>query len=333
MAESDDDSILSQDEIDSLLDASEPEEGTGEAQAKEEPPEDVAKYDFRRPKLITQERLELFARLHNTFTSELQARLFQMLHSRTDVTSVAFDQQQYKSYVASLNEVIFARLLELAPLPGLVVMEMSPSLIIAFDDILLGGPGEAPEEDRELTDTELAIAEPVLGAILESLRQTFSTVADIEGRAERDESNPEYLQAALPDTPMVTLNFQVASQQCQGALSLCYPLPFVQYVLEETGGTQPESGSFFRGGEEGQQDVDMLSAIADAPLHVDVLLGETQISARDWLNLKEGDVLLFGTKVDDPATVRVANRKIYFGSPGTAGENLAIKIRGSMEET
>ena len=322
----DNENILSQDEIDSLLDASDSgEEEAQESQQGER--DDVSAYDFRRPKLITQDRLELFSRIHNTFTNTLQSRLFQLLHLRMEVTPIAFDQQQYKAYISSSGEVTYARLLEMPPLPGLVIMEISPTLLVAFDDLLLGGTGEAPQEDRELTDTELAIAQPVLDSAVESLTQTFSNIAESEPRIHRDESNPEYLQAASQEAPVVTLNFQISSQDLQGAVNLCYPLPFVQHVLEHTGATGPDTSNYFRSSSESTQDVDILGAISDVPLPIDVLLGETKINAGDWLNIREGDILMCGSKIDDPVVLRINKHKRLLGRPGVTGDNLAVKIK------
>lgn len=327
--EDSDGNILSQGEIDSLLEASQTENDTSTDET--EVAKNVSECDFRRPKLITQERLNLFGRIHNTFCGHLQSELFQILHVRNEVTPLAFEQQRFKTYTDVMEENIYSRLLEISPFPGFALFEVKPSFLLAVEDILLGGDGNINAEEQSLTDTTVAVAEPVLTALTDSIKQTFSHLAEPEAHFQREDFKSEDLKEALSDIPVVALTFQISAQGKQDILTLCYPLPFAQYILDRSGREEVDSSKYGEEAEE-EQDVElnMSEVVAAAPIDVEVILCESVMKVRDWLNLKKGDVIVSENKVESPATVKVGGKTIYYGRPGCSGEKRAIKIRNRI---
>ncbi|MBQ1181917.1 MAG: FliM/FliN family flagellar motor switch protein, partial [Treponema sp.] len=73
--------------------------------------------------------------------------------------------------------------------------------------------------------------------------------------------------------------------------------------------------------------------LSSVDMEVVASVGSINLSVRDVLSLTTGDVVrLSNTKVGDPLTLSVGNRKKFFCQPGVVGKKMAVQITGKIED-
>ena len=62
-------------------------------------------------------------------------------------------------------------------------------------------------------------------------------------------------------------------------------------------------------------------------------VGSINLPVRDVLALRIGDVVrLSNTKVGDPLTLSVENKKKFYCQPGIVGKKMAVQVTGKLED-
>ncbi len=322
--------ILSQDEVDALLSAVEQGDLDGSADDEDGLEESVintvVEYNFRRPNLLTKEQLRGFNSLHENFSREVQAMLSLHLRTATDFKLVSIDQQQYNEFILSLANISHLTLFEIKPLLGLAVIEVNLSLVFGIVDLLLGGQGDVETETRKLTEVEVAIVEPLLKNMIRQLEASWNIVIPVKIQPTRNESNPEYVQAAPSDAPVVVLTFDVKVGLANGIVNLCYPLPMVQSLMDQMSGKSGQFDNYYGKANADDSRKKMLMAMMDVPMYSSVTLGQARIATKDLLTLAPGDVVVLDKTVHDPVSVMVGRKPCFTARPGQRKRSLAVKI-------
>lgn len=75
----------------------------------------------------------------------------------------------------------------------------------------------------------------------------------------------------------------------------------------------------------------LAEAVLDAPIVVRVELGAVTLSARQWSELRPGDVLETGRRLNAPAILRVAGREVARGELVNVDGELGVRIRQIVE--
>ena len=71
--------------------------------------------------------------------------------------------------------------------------------------------------------------------------------------------------------------------------------------------------------------------LMETPVDMDITLGTTQLTGRQLLNLKVGDVVLLDQDEDDLLTARVQGVLKFQGEPGLVKGNKAFKVIREQE--
>jgi flagellar motor switch protein FliM len=83
--------------------------------------------------------------------------------------------------------------------------------------------------------------------------------------------------------------------------------------------------------EETYQDV-IEDLIEHAPISVKAVLGQSQISVSDFINLTPGDIIRLDTDVDQELDIYVGNMKKFTALPGSSGSNYAVRVTSVIRE-
>ncbi|CDX03108.1 Flagellar motor switch protein FliM [Desulfitobacterium hafniense] len=135
--------VLSQDEIDALLNAL----SDGQVDAEEIKTTKVQKkvrvYDFRRPNKFSKDQIHSLQNIYENYCRSLTTYLSGHLHSVIETKVSSIEQITYDEFIRSLPNPTILSLYTLNPLEGTLLMEMSPALAFAIIDRLLGGRDKA----------------------------------------------------------------------------------------------------------------------------------------------------------------------------------------------
>jgi flagellar motor switch protein FliM len=259
------------------------------------------------------------------FGRVLAERLTRELRAPVSVDIMGTEQLSYDSYVRSMPNPSIITILALDPLPGLMLVELSPQLGLTLVDRMLGGPGR-PVPPRQPTQLE----QTLLGAVLEhpvtALKETFEGVVEIEPRFVNSELNPSFAHATNPTEMVLVLTFSLVVESTgpssRGLLSLCYPLTVLNPIRDAirqarwSGGAvsdEPESGA-------------MTQLLPDSTVELAVHTRPTRLRASELVGLRPGDVITFDHGIDEPLVGSVEDIDFMLLSLGRQGSELAARL-------
>jgi len=315
---------LSRDEVDALLRGM----ADGEvALAAESSPRDVAQ-----PVSLVVERdqsprrrFPALALVHERFVRELGKTLGSLFETGVTVErreSFAHDFSTVRNRIApGTVQALFA----LPPFIGEVLLLVPPALAFEMVDRLFGGPGRVPPDvgERELSPIAVRTVEGIAGRVVAAFAAGFAPLLQVQCSFLRSEPNPTLLEIA-PGADTV-IGFDTECDLGAGASTMTIVVP--QAAFESVRGKLDDSKSVVP-----RVDRAWLGALRGAVEQTEIVLsadlGHLEMSAREVLALRAGDVLSLPTRGEDPLPVRIEGTPLMTGVAGVSRGRNAIRILG-----
>ena len=324
--------VLSQDEIDQLLQAI----STGESEADEfKPVTDTRRikiYDFRRPDKFSKEQIRTVSNMHETFARLTTTSLSAQLRSLVHVHVASVDQLTYEEFIRSIPTPTTLAVINMDPLKGNAVLEIDPAITFCMIDRLFGGRGvTATNKNRDLTDIEQSVMEGIIVRILANMREAWTQVIDLRPRLGQIETNPQFAQIVPPSEMVVLITLETKVGDEEGMMNFCIPYLTIEPIISKL------SSQFWFSSVRRSSTTQYLGTLKEKLSSVDMEvvaeIGTIPLPVRDVLSLRTGDIVrLSNTKVGDPLTLSVGNKKKFFCQPGVVGKKMAVQVTGKIED-
>jgi len=322
--------ILSQGEIDSLLDALTSGKLDVDEIKQTSAPASTKPYDFRRPNKFSKEHLRSLEMLHQNFARLLSTFYSGYLRTAINVEVASVGQMIFEEFMRSIPSPTVLTIFECRPLEGAVIMETNSQVIFPLIDLMFGGPGSATDKARELTDIEITVVRRLYDKMLEHLVVAWQDFYDIEPEIQAIETNPRMQQMYSPNEVVALVTFSVSiEEEPRGLMNLCLPyivlepaiskLSVRQQFLRQTGTPKIEDTKWIK------------HWLGYSNVNLDIILGETSISVRDFLQLQVNDVLTLNRKVDQDLDLYVENELKFGVQTGRINNNLAVQVVALIE--
>ena len=197
--------LLTQEEIDALLS----QEQGDERPELTKPKKEYRLYDFRRPERVSKEQLKGLQSLFEAFSREVSIIFPPYLRTvvRVDLTSI--DQLTYDEFILSVARPTCLSIINMAPLEGNAVLEMSPSMVFPIVDRVLGGKGMTLPEPREMTEIEDRIIQRIVMMMLDSLKRSWDQLIEFNLSVEQQESDPLIVQIVAGSEMVVLVGYEI----------------------------------------------------------------------------------------------------------------------------
>ncbi|HEY8462562.1 MAG TPA: flagellar motor switch protein FliM [Bacillota bacterium] len=322
--------VLSQSEIDSLLDALSSGTLNVEEIISDEKKKKIKAYDFRRPNKFSKDQLRTLVVLHENMARLMTTSLSTYLRSMVRVEVVSIDQLTYDEFTKSLPNPTVMNLITLKPLEGTVIIEYSPQLAFAMIDRLLGGSGAGLEQVRELTDIEQIVTKRIVLKTLTNVKEAWQAVIDLEPQFESIELNPLFTQIIAPSEMIVLITLEVKVGGAVGLMNFCLPFSVLEPIIDRL------NAQFWFARSSKFSTPQSISAIKNrllqASVQVTVELGKANITVGELLGINVGDVIELEQPVKGLLPVRIGNNPKFAGSPGISGNRMAVQIARIIQE-
>lgn len=333
--------ILSQEEVDALLSAV--NSGKVETGAEEEnqaaeapPPADAAAlagkpaslYDFRRPDRVSKDQMRTLQNLHEGYARLLSTTLSSYLRTLVEIDVVSVDQLTYSEFIMSISNPSCIYIFQMEPLEGAAIFEVNPNLVFFIVDRLFGGQGKPSDPGRELTDIERNVLSRIIERALQNLKEVWEHIGIFSPKIESYETNPQFVQIAPPSETVILISLEVRLKHGSGLISLCFPFMLLESVITKLSGE-----SWISGQRTTTQETRRLieNELVSTELDLSALIGETQLSVRDLLQLMTGDIVVLDKPAETDLVVKVGDRPKYLGKLGVMGRNKSIQINAIIE--
>jgi len=310
--------ILDQDEIDALIHGVDSGVVKTESQAV---PGEVRAYDFATQVRIVRGRMPTLEMINERFARLFRASVFGMMRRTPEISVGPVKVIKFSEYVQTLHVPSSLNLVKIVPLRGTGLIVLDPKFVFAAVDNFFGGTGRhAKIEGREFTATESRIVQLMLKLVFADMQEAWSNVTRIKIEYLNSEINPQFANIVSPTESVVVSDFHVELEGGSGNLQMTLPATMLEPVRELL-----DAGVVSDRIEHDDRWVQALKEeIEDAEVELKMVLGRSQITLAELLNLKPGDVV----PVDfaGRATVAAEGVPVFRGNYGVSRGMHALKI-------
>ncbi|MBR2894149.1 MAG: flagellar motor switch protein FliM [Oscillospiraceae bacterium] len=320
--------VLSQSQIDALLNAVRNGEKDVNEQAEDQGEKKYKKYDFHSPKKFTKDRIKMLNSIFDTYTRIVNTRLNALLHTTCDVQVESIEEQRYYEFSNALTEgdvlSISNVIVEGNEDENSVLYYLAPSLGMCMMDLMLGGEGNMDDDDTidyTYTDLELRLYESIMQSMISVMGNGWSNYLDVKFNYKRTEVNPTLVQLVGIDEVVVIVDLKLNFPNYSGRMSICLPAMMLTNVFAIIAHKNLDR----KGLAEGQPD-QIFGQVRESTLEVIAHMPEASLSLSDVYHLNVGDVINLGQKQGSQIYLEIGGYNWFTGYMGTHNKNMAVKI-------
>jgi len=322
--------ILSQEEIDALLEVVEDEEAVEEIGAGPDLFEQrqITLYDFKRPNRVSKEQLRSIRALHDKMARNLASDISSLMRSIVEVQLHSVDQMTYGEFLMSLPSPTSFNVFSLKPLDGKGVIEINPSIVFPMIDRILGGPGMPFDANREFTDIELNLLDQILRVITQNMKEVWAPIMELYPVIEAKESSPNVVQIVAQNEIVIMVVMEIIIGQTSGMMNICYPVISIESLLPKLASRDlmlSETSS------RKSRNKELRALLRGAKIELEAVLGYANLSMKEILDLQEGDIIKLDRPADDTVVVKVDGREKFIAEFGIRRYRKSIKIKEKLK--
>ncbi len=321
--------VLSQKEVDALLNAVTggdiPTESKGAAPADE----GVVTYDLTSQDKVIRGRMPTLDIVYERFIRAFRMNLSSQLRKLATLTIAATDTMKFGEFINTLPLPSCMSVIRYETLRGSGIVVLESKLAYALIDSFLGGTDRpyTKIEGKEFTPIELSIVKRVVSSALEDLEKAWAPVTPMKINFVRTETNPQFVGIVPPSDIVIVTTFSVELENASGTLSIVTPFSTLEPIRQK----------LISGFQQEVVETDhywanmMIRHLEDMDLDVGVELGRTEISLRQILNLKVGDVVPLRTDASAEIPIQVESVMRFRGLFGASRGSRAVQLTEVVE--
>ena len=318
--------ILSQDEVDSLLDGLDSGEVETETDLeKPEPAEGIQVYDFTSQDKVVRARMPTFDVINERLSREVRATLSSLLQTNVDVSANPFDTLKFSEFGRSLPVPTSLHVFRMEPLRGHGLIVLESQLVYNLIDTFFGGEalGKARVEGREFTTIEEVMIKKAVVAVLKNIEASWAPIEPVKTALIRSEMNPQFTAIVLPTDLVIVTRFEIELEQAAGNLVVCYPYAMIEPMRNKlSSGVQAETEEIDTNWRRMIKEV-----ILKSEVDLRIQLGSTEITGEKLIYMQKGDVIQLDNDATEPLSCFVDGLEKLKGYIGVQRGFQAFQIK------
>ena len=318
-------SVLSQNEVDALLKGI----SGGEFEVDEDAPDDYSEdeiipFDLTSQDRIIRGRMPTLEIIHDRFVRMFRLTLSSALRKVVDISVRSTELIKFGEFLKTLPVPSSLNLFRMSPLRGNAIMVLETRLVFTLIDLFFGGTGEleVKAEGRDFSAIEQRMIRRVVISALEDLQGSWRPVFPVQITYSRSEVNPQFVAIVPHSEVVVVVTFDVEMGRAPMSVTLCIPYSMIE----------PIRARLNAGFQSDQNEVDTTwlnrfrTNLNSAKVEVTAELGRSELTVRDFLSLKVGDIVNLDQEVDKSLAVMVEGIMKFKGYQGSYKGHQALKI-------
>lgn len=285
------DEVLSQDEVDALTKSDQTSTPLVNGEGG------VFTIDFAHQERIVRSEYPVLVRIHERMGRRLAENIYQMFGRESEVTTGDIQVKSFGEFVLSFTMPTSFNVYRFHPLRGKALLIFDSDSVSTLVDSYFGGDGSYQSKiaDREFTTTEQRVVQVVIKRLFAELENAWTPIQKVKCEWIGSEMNPQ-LVTAIPATDLIIVSsFDMTFDEQTSKFYIVMPYSMLEPIREDL-----DVGSTRTDDEIDPNWVKSLrDEILDAPLTINSILVERDLTLRDILNMRAGDVI----PVELPETV------------------------------
>lgn len=288
-------------------------------------------YDFKRPDKFSLDQLRTLQMMHENFARVCTTTISAQLRTIAALHVASVDQLTYSEFMLSVPNPGLLAIVNMNPLRGSAILEITPNIVNAMLDRLCGGRIDAPENNsaierkalsiseinlirddikktragRELSDIELSITERMIVRLLENLRESWSMVLDLNPKLGSIETNPQFAQMVHPNDMVVLITLDMQVNGIKGLMNFCIPYITIESLIHKLSATYWYAS--IRSGRKGETPASVLNTLK-VESHLSIDTDPTPLSLLG--NLSKGTLIKLSNFNDGKAQLTAGNKDV-----------------------
>lgn len=224
--------ILSQDEVDALLQGI-----TGESQKLEAEQVDegvVRTYDIASQERIVRGRMPTMEIINERFARNIRIGLFNFIRKSPEISIGSIKVQKYSAFLREIVVPTNFNIMSVRPLRGSGLIVCDPTLVFAVIDALFGGAGKYHTriEGRDFSPTEQRIIGRIVDVITAEYKKAWHGIYPLELEYQRSEMQPQFANIATPSEIVVATSFTLEIGDTSGTIHFCIPYATLEPIRD-----------------------------------------------------------------------------------------------------
>ncbi|EJF02225.1 flagellar motor switch protein FliM [Liquorilactobacillus mali] len=327
------DQVLTQQEIDSLLNAMDNGEIVEEEIEKEEELK-VKSYDFRRPTKLSKEYVNTLHMIFEDFSKVSSNVLSTLLRSNINFNLASIEQVSYDEFIHSVPRFTLLGLFHSDPLKGIQILEINPQLCTVIVELLCGGVGVGKQDNLSVkgrdsfTDIELTLLKEIVIEMTKIYENVWNDIIELQTEFDELDSNPQLLQNMSPNEPVVMITFTVRIGEVDSFINICVPYVFFEGLTDKL-----SFHNWFDSNQEysANDERKLKESLNNIALDLQVVLGESELELSNFLHLEPGDILKLDSKINEPLDSYVEGSPYYSVKLGKKNNQIAVELIDKSE--
>jgi len=323
--------ILSQSQIDALLNNLISGESKMESVEKEESDTKIKVYDFSSPKKVTRENLKMLSGIYESYARIISSYLTAVLRLVCEVEVDQIDESIFYEYNNALSDSVLMCVVDFI-MPdtnksfGQILVNVPKPLAFLIIDKLMGGDGDDYKYERDFTDIELSILDNTLKYVMNQMKDAWANTIPIGVEYNKIETNARFIQSVGYNDTVLLIMLETVIKNISDKITICIPTLVIDEIFKksENGFRTRRKGSELENVKDKERIMNYLKA---SYLNVTGILGGTELSLHDVLNIQVGDVIVLDDKAYDDVVMKVEGKTWFKGKWGAKRRRNAIKIK------
>lgn len=322
--------VLTQSEIDDLL-AMMANGGLEDEPEETKDKDAVVIYDFKTANKFTRDHLKTFANVYSNFSHMLATYLSGTLRTVCKVEVLSTEEVSYSEYINSVGTPTILGILEMSPLDGGTVFEITSNIAYSIINRLLGGTDNDLDFSKPFTDIDIAIVTKVINQIIKLIDDAWNKIMPLETRLSRIETSSQFVQVVAYNEPTAIIAIKVAiGDDIEGFINVCIPYIAIEQVIRKLDESMWFSSKKIIINEDNK--VAIRQKMMKSAVDMTAKFNSSTITFRDFLSLEVGDVLKLKHNVNEDLELSVVDMPKFKGKLGVYNKNYAVKITSIIEE-
>lgn len=320
--------VLSQSQIDMLLQAARMGEMDAEEKPKQPEEKKYPKYDFYSPKKFTRDRLKMINSIFESYVRVISSRLNATLHMLCELEIDSVEEQRYFEFSNALSErdvlTLVTNTMQTVPDKDPILFHITTGIMISMFDRMLGGTGDVEGEinsDYKYTDLELRLYNSFVKDLVEGLSSAWKNYIDIGFGFNRVEVNPTLVQLIGLDETVVIVGIIIKTPVSSGRFSICLPGNLLSDIFAQL---NRETASMQQANPKDSEEI--MDYLKGSELEITAELQHTTLKLEDIYHLHVGDVINLDQPKDSKVYLNIGGKRWFDGKMGVYQKNKAVKI-------
>jgi flagellar motor switch protein FliM len=225
--------VLSQDEVDALLNGLNGEDNAPAAAAAEDA-SGVRSYSLSSQERIVRGRMPTMEIINERFAKNIRLGLFQFMRRAAEVSTSGVKVQKFSAFLRDLIIPTNLNIMAIRPLRGSGLLVCDPTLVFGVIEALYGGAGKFHTriEGRDFSPTELKVIQRLVELISSEYQKAWHGIYPIELEYQRSEMLPQFATIASPSEMVVTSSFTLEFGDTTGTVHFCFPYAALEPIRD-----------------------------------------------------------------------------------------------------